>query len=208
MKNLYILSLLAFLPACVSGVILDDTPSATPVEKAVVEQKKEPKPEPVAETTKASAETVVEVKKQRLDYVPYSPSSREGTSSRQIYTVLASRTTNKMLKSTPHIYSNGKYPSLFIKNPVTKGDFSVPETSEYAATVTKDIITGSHSYLVTEYAKKADYILEIFVSGHPVAERGSAVIVYKTVLKDRQNKEIGTWTEILTPIMNDDKSWW
>lgn len=189
MKHFYILPVLALLSACASGAIF----GSGEAEKTA--------PETVSPTAGA-------VKTERPDYVPYRQGRDRAVTSKQIYTILASRTVNKMLKSTTAVYAGGKYPSLYVSAPVAEGNMPVPENPEYAGVVTQNVIAGSHSYALVDERAKADYVLETFVRSRPVVSRGASVIVYKAVLKDAKQNEIGSWTETLSPVMNDDKSWW
>lgn len=191
MKRLYIMPLLAILSACASGSIFGNNPSDSV----------EPQKENVVNQTNEKQEV-------RPDYAPYYIGRRHGTTTRQIYTVLASRATNKMLKSTAALYAGAKYPSLYVDNPVSEGLAAVPEQPEYLTTVVKDIVTGSHSYVLSDKKTQANYVLESFISSNSVTAANTKVIVYKIILKDNQQKEIGTWVETLSPIMNDDQSWW
>lgn len=190
MKRLYIMPLLAILSACASGSIFGNNPSDSV----------EPQQENVINQTNEKQEI-------RPDYAPYYLGRKQGTTTRQIYTVLASRATNKMLKSTEALYAGAKYPSLYVGNPVSEGTAAV-EQPEYLTAIVKDIVTGSHSYVLSDKKTQANYVLESFISNNSVAAANTKVIVYKIILKDNQQKEIGTWVETLSPIMNDDQSWW
>lgn len=189
MKHFYILPMLALLSACASGSIFGGGEA----------EKNAP------ETASPAA---VAAKAARPDYVPYRQGRDRTATSKQIYTVLASRAANKMLKSTAAVYAGGKYPPLYVSAPVAEGKTPVPENREYAGVVTQNIIAGSRSYALVDERAKADYVLETFVRSQPVVSRGTSVIVYKAVLKDAKQNEIGSWTETLSPVMNDDKSWW
>lgn len=189
MKYLYLLPVLALLSACTSGSIFGEGSS---------EKNGAKEPSEISEKQPAA----------RPDYVPYQSGRNRAATSKQIYTILASRAANKMLKATVANYAGAKYPPLYIATPVVEGGAAVPEHAEYAAVVTKDIIAGSHSYAPAARQSQADYVLEAFVRSNSVISRGTAVIVYKLVLKDKRQNEIGVWVETLSPIINDDKSWW
>lgn len=189
MKHFHILPVLALLSACASGAIFGSGETETRASEAA---------SPAAAGAKA----------ERPDYVPYRQGRDRAATSKQIYTVLASRAVNKMLKSTAAVYAGGKRPPLYVAAPVAEGKTPVPENLEYAGVVTQSVIAGSYSYALAGERAKADYVLETFVRSQPVVSRGTSVIVYKAVLKDAKQNEIGSWTETLSPVMNDDKSWW
>ncbi len=188
MKHFYILPVLAVLSACASGSIFGD---------GKTEKNAQEKP----------AVSVAE-KTPRPDYVPYRQGRGQAAVSKRIYTILASRAVNKMLKNTAANYAGGKHPSLYVAAPVAEGQDAVPANIEYAGVVTRNIIAGSHGYALAGERTGADYVLETFVRSRPVAGRGTNVIVYTVVLKDGRQNTIGSWTETLSPVMNDDKSWW
>lgn len=191
MKHFYILPVLAVLSACASGSIFGDGGA----EKNVQE-----KP--------SSAAASAAEKTPRPDYVPYRQGREQAAVSKRIYTILASRAVNKMLKNTAANYAGGKHPSLYVAAPVAEGQDAVPANIEYAGVVTRNIVAGSHGYALAGGQAEADYVLETFVRSRPVAGRGTNVIVYKIILKDARQNAIGSWTETLSPVMNDDKSWW
>ncbi len=207
MKILYALCAVLGLGACAKGAIFEN---ATPVERAplVVDIQN------TEDNLSATKEVVVKEKekseniKQRTDYVPYVVKPYHETASQKVYTILASRAVNKMLRETTPLYENAKYPTLYIKDPLLEGTTSVPENSGYAMKVTKDIVTGSHSYLIVDSLRRADYVLDTHISSNLIASRGTEVVVYKLVLTDKDGKEVGSWVEMLSPITNDDQSWW
>ncbi len=179
MKYIYALPLLLMMAACSNGAIFGDDDS--------------------------SVKTVEEVKNLPVLYQnkPY----KEATS-QQIYTVLASRSINKMLKDTSEKYSGGKLPTIYVLEPKQQGSVVVPDNVEYATKVTKDILQGTKKYILADSELKADYVLETIISRNPIPARNTSIIVYKTIMKDNRKNEVGTWVETLSPIMNDDQSWW
>lgn len=191
MKHFYILPVLAVLSACASGSIFGNGET-----------------EKNAQEKASSAAVSAAEKTQRPDYVPYRQGCGQAAVSKRIYMILASRAVNKMLKNTAANYAGGKRPSMYVAAPVAEGQDAVPANVEYAGVVTQNIIAGSHSYVLAGKQAGADYVLETFVRSRPVVSRGTNVIVYKTVLKDGRQNEIGSWTETLSPVMNDDRSWW
>ena len=227
MKRLYLLPLVMALAACAEGSILEHDenlerpPLVIPAQTSEsVEVKIEPKAEAAeaqSEQPKTEAEVVVEktvveqktvVAQKRPDYVPYVTKPYKDTTPQQIYSVLASRAVNRMLKDTASQYADNKLPQLYVDEPKTEGSNVVPENYAYTATVVKDIITGSHSYLLTDSQRGADYVLESYVSSNRVPGRETEIVVYKLIMKDADDKQIGAWHEALSPVTNDDQSWW
>lgn len=123
----------------------------------------------------------------------------------QVYSLIAIRTTNKMLDGTRNLYENLNRPSIYVMDP-KKSDPTLPDGFYSARKVTKDIIEGSRTFGVVNNMNDADYILEVFVER--LGNNDSPEIAYKLVLLDNKNVKIGEWTETIKRIRNDDRSWW
>ncbi len=148
------------------------------------------------------------VKEPAKKRVPYQNVAPVKTSLPQLYYVLASRTVNKMLKSTAIIYKSVKSPTMYVENPQNENPAVELPNLESAANATKDIISGSHTYALTENRSGADYILQTYVAQTKNYEREKPILSYRLILKNRANEKIGTWVDSLSPISNDDQSWW
>ena len=220
MKYLYILPLAMILTACRSGTIVEaekvDTPKTEQTYWADEDYKQ-------TENTDAVAPKVVklnpnikiepdyaeqpEITITQEQYVPAPSLTLSDETSRQLYTVLGARAINKMLTETEDLYKEDK-PNLFISYPNVDNRNMIFSSPEYAEVVAEDIIVGSESYNVVHASDSADYVLDTHISGATVAGKGTPVVAYRIILKDRQNKQIGTWSESVSQIANDDKSWW
>lgn len=161
-------------------------------------------------TTKIVSDTSPKtgVKEPAKKRVPYQNVAPVKTSLPQLYYVLASRTVNKMLKSTAIIYKSVKSPTMYVENPQNENPAVELPNLESAANATKDIISGSHTYALTENRSGADYILQTYVAQTQNYEREKPILSYRLILKNRANEKIGTWVDSLSPISNDDQSWW
>lgn len=126
----------------------------------------------------------------------------------RMYTVAASRVVNKMLKETEHVYRKTPRPNIFVR-PVKKlGSEHLPEGFSSAQTTAEQIIAGSSTYVLTRNPDNAKYYLDMSVSKLEVDSLPGTVVQYKAVLFDRWNHQVGTWTEVIRQVQNDDKSWW
>ena len=203
MKIFYLLTVIPFLSACASGPIFGDDEAQAPTKTvAVTETVDQPQTASQKQPEKAVEQPA------RPDYVPYVTGPYKEASSQQIYTVLASRTANEMLIDTASLYTKPQAPTVYINTPITEGALPIPENSLYSTQVVKDIINGTHSYKIVDSPRRADYVLDTYISRKPIANRETTIVVYKLVLSDKNNKNVGSWTETLSPIINDDQSWW
>ena len=229
MRYLYILSLAIILSACRSGTIVEaekndttkteqtywadedyktssQSEAATPKvvkinPNIVIEPDYEEQPNITITTEKSNISVTQD------QYAPAPSLTLSDETSRQLYTVLGSRAINKMLTETANLYKDEK-PNLFLSYPNVDNRNMIFSSPEYAEVVAEDIIVGSESYNVVHASDAADYVLDTYISGATVAGRGTPVVAYRIILKDRQNKQIGTWSESVSQIANDDKSWW
>lgn len=123
----------------------------------------------------------------------------------QVYALIATRTTNKMLDNSKVLYENLNRPTLFIMDPV-KVEPSLPDGFYTSRKVTREIIEGSRTFSVVNNINDADYYLAIFIERR--GNNDSPEIAYKLVLFNKQSQQIGEWVETIKRIRNDDRSWW
>ncbi len=121
------------------------------------------------------------------------------------YSIVATRAVNKMLLDAPALFATDKSAPLYIADMV-QVDRYLPEGSYAAEKAAKDIIHGSAMFnLVTDQAQ-AKYILQSSITNINTPE--FPVIVYRMELYDNQGQKLGSWSDSLRQIQNDDKSWW
>jgi len=126
----------------------------------------------------------------------------------RMYTVAASRTTNRMLRETDYIYRKTVRPQIYVRPVKKMGNGHIPDGFSSARKVTEDIIAGSGTYALTKNPDRAKYHLDITASKLDVAGLPGNVVLYKVTLYDRWNNQAGVWTETIRQIQNDDRSWW
>ncbi len=233
MRNIGILLLTVMLAACArdttvpagvsGGEKLTEPPAALMERKPLVIPEKNARVfEDVADEAPQKAKVAKKVEKDVLKtekkistvsssqskHFPYQNVERAKVSMPQLYYVLASRTVNKMLKSTAIIYNSVKSPTMYVEIPQNENPAVDLPNLEYAATATKNIISGAHAYALTENRATADYILQTYISQTQNYDREKPILSYRLILKNRANEKIGTWVDSLSPISNDDQSWW
>ena len=125
----------------------------------------------------------------------------------QVYAIVATRATNKMLDQTTTLSAKNPKPRLYIKD-MQIIDANLPDGFAYAGKVTRDIIDGSQSFTLVNNFGEADYALEIVVDGatNPGAE--TPVIIYNLQLVDQNGVVYGQWSESIKQLLNGDRSWW
>lgn len=168
--------------------------------------------ETVQQTTKT---TVVETKTvKRPSFVidtPYGMADLyDETTAPQMYQVIASRATNKMLEQTTDVYEKASpnLPKIYVMQVKKTGPDPIPNGFFYARQVTKEIIQGSKTYQVVNTMEEADYMLEVLVTKVNIPNLPGNVLQYKIILLDKGNNQIGTWVENIRQVQNDDRSWW
>ena len=125
-----------------------------------------------------------------------------------VYAVVASRTTNKMLDATSVLYRNkSDKPKLYIAD-IVKVDDNIPEGFHYAQKVMTGIIEGSRNFLVVDNVEDADYQLNSYVSFLADPTSPSPIVEYRMQLTDENDELVDEWAETLRQLKNDDRSWW
>lgn len=132
----------------------------------------------------------------------------EETSAPQMYSVIATRVTNKMLEQTTEIYEKAVSPKLYVRQIKKAGVDHIPDGFYHVRQVTKEIIAGSKTYTLVNTQEEADYLLDITVSKLNVKDIPGNVLQYKMVMLDKRNNEVGNWMESIRQVQNDDRSWW
>lgn len=122
-----------------------------------------------------------------------------------VYAIAAARVTNKMLDQSGYVYQKPDPVLIYITDP-KKLDDRLPDGLHAARKVTRDIISGSKNYKVTNDMNEADYYLQVLVDN--IGTEFNPIISYKLILFDKNNVEVDEWVETLKRVKNDDRSWW
>ncbi len=145
---------------------------------------------------------------QDVIYDPASFDYAETYVSPDVYAVIASRTTNKMLDATSVLYRNkDKKPKLYIAD-IVKVDDNIPEGFHYAQKVMTGIIEGSRNFVVVDNVDDADYQLNSYVSFLENPTSPAPIVEYRMQLTDENDELIDEWAETIKQLQNDDRSWW
>lgn len=150
-------------------------------------------------------------KQEKPKYIIDTPYGEENlydeTITPEVYSIVAVRTTNKMLDQTTEIYEKAVTPTLYVME-IKKASEDMPNGFYYARKVSKDIIEGSRTFHVVNNLNDADYYIETVVDKIPLENTQVPAIKYTMTLYDKDNKKINEWTEVLQQVQNGDQSWW
>ncbi|MCQ2740886.1 MAG: hypothetical protein MJ210_02060 [Alphaproteobacteria bacterium] len=123
----------------------------------------------------------------------------------EVYEIVATRATNKILSDAPGIWAEDKNAPLYITETVKRGRF-MPDDPDIAGQASKTIITGSKMFNLADNEKEAKYILRGTLNNVNTPE--IPVIVYELTLYDAEGNVIDSWDASIRQIQNDDGSWW
>ena len=123
----------------------------------------------------------------------------------EVYAIVATRTTNKMLDEISGITAGNQNVSLFVADTVLI-DRYLPDGPDVAGKTAKEIIYGSNMFNIVENEAQANYILESSVNNINTPE--IPVIAYEMRLYDTNGQLLGKWSDSVRQVLNDDGSWW
>ncbi len=123
----------------------------------------------------------------------------------QDYSIVATRTANKMLSEAPALFASDKQAPLYIADMV-QIDRYLPEGSYAAEKAAKDILYGSKMFNIVADKEQASYVLQSSINNINTPEL--PVIIYRMELYDAAGKKLGFWQDTIRQVQNDDRSWW
>ncbi len=124
----------------------------------------------------------------------------------EIYTIVATRTVNKMLDSTHKMYENKSDNFVYVMEPKIEDD--LPNGFYLSQDVTKKIIDSSRTFTVVNNLNDATYYTETLIKKIQIEGKDAPIIQYKLMLFDKQNNKLDEWSETIRQVENDDRSWW
>ena len=116
----------------------------------------------------------------------------------EVYTVVATRATNRMLQDTAIIHENG-VKRIYIKD-VNVLSSDLPYGSHRIKGATRDIIVGSKIYDVVNNIKNADLVVEPSVDWFVTANSKVPALQYKMTLLDSNGKKVDEWIEVIRQV--------
>ena len=126
----------------------------------------------------------------------------------KVYTIAATRATNKMLDDTQKLYQQkGNKPKLLVLE-AKKLNPQLPDGLYAGNKVIYDIIDGSQNFVMVTKLDDADYVLDVAVDAYPNQRAQTPIIEYILTLQDKNGKKIDSWKQNIRQLQNDDKSWW
>lgn len=131
----------------------------------------------------------------------------EETVSPEVYEVVATRATNKLLQQTENLYSGTLTPTLYLA--AIDGEKDKLDNGFYLSRkVVRDILIGSKAYRLVNKPHEADYNLKLSASKHEIEDGMDKIMEFKLTLYDKNHKPIQTFSELIKQVKNDDQSWW
>ena len=131
----------------------------------------------------------------------------EETVSPEVYEVVATRITNRMLVETEDLYSGVLRPSIYVAEIQSiDGDF---DNGFYLSRkIIQNLLIGTKHYKVANSKSVADYYLELMVFKHDVEYGMDKILEFKMTMYDKNNKKVQEFSELIKQVKNDDRSWW
>lgn len=117
----------------------------------------------------------------------------------EVYDVVATRATNRMLQDSAAIYDNGNKKNIYVKETRLLAS-DLPSGSHRLRGVTRDIIDGSKTFDVVNNLNNADYILETSADWYVAPNNSTPALQYKLSLYDNNNKKLKEWIEIIRQV--------
>ncbi|MDR1026454.1 MAG: hypothetical protein LBL47_03550 [Lactobacillus sp.] len=130
----------------------------------------------------------------------------EETVTPEVYEIVATRTTNKMLKETGFIYDRKPVPTLYVTDVQTE-DGVVDNGFYFSRKVTRDMLVGSRTFKMVSNISDADYHVEINVNSIIIDDGLDYAIQYNLRLIDSRNNLVKEWSEVIKRVQTDG-SWW
>lgn len=120
-----------------------------------------------------------------------------------VYAVLATRMTNRMLDETSHLHSQRPAPKLYIRD-IKAGD-ELPSGFFAAERQIRRILEGSRTFTLVNDMDDADYTLKIELDK---VESSIPSVKGTMTLYDDDDDQVNQWVETIRQVGNDDRSWW
>ena len=125
----------------------------------------------------------------------------------EVYEVIATRLTNRMLQETTDFYSGSTRPSVFVGE-VTTQNGRVDNGFFLSRKIVNDIIAGSNTYQVVSAKKSADYYLALEVIKPLLDQNSGKILQLKMTMYDRKNRPVKQFSEFMQQVKNDGNGWW
>lgn len=117
----------------------------------------------------------------------------------EVYTVVATRATNRMLQDTSAIYDSGKTKKLYIKDTKLLSN-DLPYGSHRLKGTVKDIVSGSKTFEVVNNINNADFIVETSADWYVAPNNTIPALQYKLALLDKNGKKVNDWIEVIRQV--------
>ncbi len=119
----------------------------------------------------------------------------------EVYDVVASRATNRMLQDTASIYDAGYVKTIYLKDTRLLSS-DLPYGSHRLRGVTRDIINGSRAFDVVNNPNNADYVVESSADWYVTQNSQVPALQYKLAMFDRRGQKVNEWVEIIRQVQD------
>ncbi len=119
----------------------------------------------------------------------------------EVYVVVATRATNRMLQDTAAIYDNGHTKTVYLKDTKLQSS-DLPYGSHRLKGAVKEIINGSKTYDVVNNANNADFIIESTADWYVAPDNTMPALQYKMSMFDKNGKKVNEWVEIIRQVQD------
>ena len=117
----------------------------------------------------------------------------------EVYNVVATRATNRMLQDTSAIYDNGKTRTVYVEDTELKSS-DLPYGSHRLKGATKDLISGSNTFDVVNNSKDADFIIKTSADWYVSSNNATPALQYTLSLEDKNGKQVNEWVEVIRQV--------
>lgn len=117
----------------------------------------------------------------------------------EVYDVVATRATNRMLQDSSVIYDNGSLKTLYIKDAKLLSS-DLPYGSHRLKGITKEIISGSNTFELVNNPKNADFIAQTSADWYVAPNTTIPALQYKLTLLDKNGKKVNEWVEVIRQV--------
>ena len=119
----------------------------------------------------------------------------------EVYVVVATRATNRMLQDTAAIYDNGRTKTVYLKDTKLQSS-DLPYGSHRLKGAVKEIISGSKTYDVVNNENHADFIIEGVADWYVTPDNTVPALQYKMSMFDKNGKKVNEWVEIIRQVQD------
>lgn len=119
----------------------------------------------------------------------------------EVYVVVATRATNRMLQDTAAVYDNGQTKTVYLKDTKLES-LDLPYGSHRLKGAVKEIINGSRTYDIVNNANEADFVIDGVADWYVAPDNTIPALQYKMTMFDRNGKKVNEWVEVIRQVQD------